>query len=289
MRVLVTGGSGFIGRYVCSALRTSGHQPVVFERKTTRPNAEVMLGDVRDYTAVNMAVGETDAVIHLAGVLGTAETVDDPKPAMETNILGALNVFQCLRFYDKPGVYITLGNYWMNNPYSISKSTSERLALMFNKEHGTRIAVVRAMNAYGPGQKTAPVRKIMPTLINKALNDEALTIYGDGEQVMDQIYVTDVAQVLVRALLIDHGMYDSVAFEAASGYPSTVNEIAETIIARVGKGRIEHVPMRPGEEPGATVLGDPATLKPLDIFPEELVSLRDGIDKTVEYYQSIRS
>ncbi len=73
----------------------------------------------------------------------------------------------------------------MNNSYSITKTCAERFAWMFNREHGTRISVVRALNAYGPGQKSEPVRKIMPNFILPALRGEAIIVYGAGSQVME--------------------------------------------------------------------------------------------------------
>ena len=176
--------------------------------------------------------------MHLAGVLGTQETVDDPLPAIETNILGGLNVFKAIRRYEVPAVNIAAANHWMYNPYSITKKAAERFALMANKEWGTRIAMVRGLNVYGPRQKAYPVRKIMPNLIEPALKGEIITIYGDGEQVMDMIYVTDIAEVLVRALLQHHGVYDTV-MDAGTGRRTTVNDLAEAVLGAVGKKMIE--------------------------------------------------
>lgn len=280
MRILVTGGTGFIGGYVCDVLRDRGIEPVTFGVA----GSPDVLGDIRDASAVDLAVGSSDGVMHLAGVLGTQETVDDPLPAIETNILGGLNVFKAIRRYNVPAVNIAAANHWMWNPYSITKKAAERLGLMANKEWGTRIAMVRGMNVYGPGQKSAPIRKIMPNLILPALHGEPIVIYGDGEQIMDMIYVEDVAEILVRALLVPHGVYDEV-MEAGTGRRTTVNEMAEMVCEMVGKGTVEHVPMRPGEEAGSVVLGDPSTLAPLGVSPDDLKSLEDGLKLTIAFYQ----
>ena len=169
MKILVTGGTGFIGTWVVKAIIERGHTPLVFDHHDRRRThgAETFFGDIRDDVAVEEAVAHADGVIHLAAVLGTQETIANPRPAAHTNILGSLNLFTAVRHYDLPAVYIAVGNHWMNNTYSISKTTAERFALMFNAEEGTRIAVVRALNAYGPGQKPTPpwghskVRKII--------------------------------------------------------------------------------------------------------------------------------
>ena len=298
MRVLVTGASGFIGSYVTDALLARGDTVVAFDhrvRPADREGVEQFLGDTRDATAVDEAVATADGVIHLAGVLGTSETINNPTPAVETNILGGLNVFQAVRHYGCRAVYITVGNYWFTNTYSITKTTAEQLAWMFNREHGTKIAVVRALNAYGPRQKAAPVRKIMPNFILPALRGDPITIYGDGEQVMDMVYAGDVADVLVRALVVDHGQYafdpvrgvDSpVKFEAGTGVVTTVNEVAETVLDAVGGGSVVHVPMRGGEPSRSVVMGDPDTLRPLYGGQRPgLVSLADGIIETVRWYR----
>lgn len=282
VRVLVTGGNGFIGSYVVENLRARDIEPLIFDRRATAD----ILGDTRDPVAVMEAVALCDGVIHLAGVLGTQETITNPDPAVETNIVGGLNVFKAVRDYGVPCVYIAVGNHWMNNSYSITKTAAERFALMANKEWGTRIAVVRALNAYGPRQKAHPVRKIIPNFVLPALAGETITIYGDGSQVMDMVYVADVADVLVRALVENHGNY-AAPFEAGTGRPTTVTEIAELVVKIVGKGSIEHVQMRPGEPEGSVVVGDPWTLAPLGIARVDLTTLEEGLVPTIGYYRGL--
>lgn len=279
-KILVTGASGFIGGYVCEALERWGCEPFRFDHHAPTD----FLGDVKDYTDVSEAVSISDGVIHLAGVLGTQETIKEPIPSVETNIFGGINVFKACAHYDKKAVYIAVGNHWMNNSYSITKTTAERFAFMFNKEMGTKIAVVRGLNVYGARQKSAPVRKIMPNLILPALRDEAITIYGDGSQVMDMIYAEDMAEVLVRALLVEHNVYDK-AFEAGTGRHTTVKQVAEEVIKQVGKGSMNFVPMRPGEVSNSVVVGDPKTLKPLGKF--NFTTMEEGISKTIDYYRNV--
>lgn len=298
-RILVTGGSGFIGRHVVYNLIDNGHIPIVLDHKLNRwkempVGAEQFFGDVRDFTSISEAVAISDGVIHLAGVLGTSETISEPRPAVETNIIGSLNVFQACRHYNKKCSYISVGNYWMNNSYSITKDTAERFAWMFNRELGTEIAVSRALNAYGPWQKEKPVRKIIPNFILPALRDEEITVYGDGSQIMDMIFVSDVAECLVRALTVEHGQYlfspvqeenRAPKFEIGTGRKTTVQEIAELVVKMVGRGKIKNVPMRKGEPENSVVLGNPETLKPLfnGKLPK-LVSLEEGLEETIDWY-----
>jgi UDP-glucose 4-epimerase len=299
LKVLVTGASGFIGGYVLEELIRNGHTPIAFDRhdKGWRPaGTELFLGDITNEVSITEAVAHSDAFIHLAGVLGTQETIKNPNPAAYTNILGGLNLFKAASQYKVPGVNIAVGNYWMNNTYSITKSTMERFAHMFNTEAGTNITIVRALNAYGPRQVSAPpygpskVKKIMPAFINSALNDKPIQIYGDGNQIMDMVYVGDVAQVLVAAMekTVAHGHSDHV-YEAGSGERTTVNDIALEVLKAVGytgnpSHMLEHTAMRPGEPEGSIVLGDPNTLGDLDL--RLFTSLPQGVQQTVDWFRT---
>ena len=286
-RVLVTGGAGFIGSHVADKLRAKGKRVTVFDRyqqKFHRDDVEVCDGDVKDRKAVMDAVARHDGVIHLAAILGTQETIGFSDVVVEVNIVGSLNVFDACRAYQKRAVYIAVGNHWMNNPYSITKTAAERFALMYNKEFGTHIAVVRGLNAYGPRQKAKPVRKVVPNFVVPALRGEDLVVYGSGRQIMDMIYVEDVAEILVRALLMDHGVYDRV-IEAGMGRDTTINELAELVVRVSGsRSGITRVPMRPGEVPDSVVKADVDSLRCLDFSVDDMTPLEEGVRRTIQWY-----
>ena len=293
MKILITGAQGFIGRYVVEECERRGYTPIVFDRYMKWDHPEFFLGDIEDDVAVTEAFAHSDAFIHLAGVLGTQETIKNPRPAARVNLLGGLNVLSAAAQYDVPGVNIAVGNHWMNNTYSITKSTMERFVHMFNKENGTRINIVRPTNCFGPRQVSFPpygpskVKKITPAFVNAAIRDLPIGIYGDGTQVSDMIYVSDVARVLVTAT--EHAVRGTVyekPFEVGYGKPITVNEVAETVVRLSNsKSNLLHSPMRPGEEEHGVVLADPTTLAPLGITPESFVSLEEGLRKTISYYR----
>lgn len=292
MKVLVTGGAGFIGSHVVDELNGRGYEPIIFDhRKERLVSGNVFIGDVRDAVSVSEAMHHAEGFIHLAAALGTQETIFDPRPAVETNIFGGLNILEAAAKYDVPGVNIAVGNWWMANPYAITKNSIERFIDMYNQYRGTRINNVRAMNAYGPRQVAAApygpskVRKITPSFVCRALNNDPIEVYGDGQQVSDMVYVSDVAKALVSAMenARDGNVHDTV--EVGPAIHNTVKEFADEVIRQTGsKSEIVHLPMRPGEEPNASVTADISTLSYVGMNPDELVSIEKGLAETIEYF-----
>lgn len=307
MKIGITGGAGFIGGHVAEVALARGHEVLFMDRsaglteltKSLLDQGSVLfMGDVRDATAVTEMAAHVDGIIHLAACLGTQETIDNPFPAAETNVLGGLNFLQACRQYKIPGVYIGVGNHWMNNSYSITKTAVERFVHMYNAEHGTRVNIVRLVNAYGPRQSVAPpfgpakVRKITPAFICRALTGQAIEIYGDGSQISDMIHVTDGALALVRALEeAAAGNVFPYPVEVGPAHHATVAEVAaEVTMAAWELGLagqpigLEYLPMRPGETVGTPVVANTATLELVGLSAADFVPLRDGIRETVAWY-----
>lgn len=303
MKVGVTGGNGFIGTYVCETLLARGHVPIVFDHRGDSGHGQglAMIGDIRDATAMVELAAHCDGIIHLAAVLGTQETISNPRPAAETNLVGGLNFLEAVAQYDLPGVYICVGNHWMNNSYSISKTAVERFVWMFNAERGTRVNNVRVVNAYGPRQPAAApfgpskVRKITPAVICRALSGWPVELYGGGVQISDMVWVGDVARTLVAALEVAAtGVVLDDVVEVGPAESCSIRAVAELIIdlcVERGYDRVPVVelPMRPGEEPKAIVRADEQTLKMVGMEPSELVSLAEGMTRTVDWFIDNRS
>lgn len=304
MKIGVTGSQGFIGGWVRRELLRRGHEVVVFDRypRTQMADGEAFfLGDIENANSVTELAAHVDGVIHLAAVLGTQETIQNPRPSAVTNILGGLNVFEAANQYGLPVVYAGVGNAFMRDlatgSYTISKTCVEDYARMYNAYRNGTISVVRPVNAYGPGQSVAApygpskVRKILPAFTCRALTGTPIEVYGDGEQVSDCIYVGDVASTFVTAMeyTASSGPLEKPA-ETGPVESCTVNDVARLVahFAAEASGRdrvdITHLPMRPGEVPGAVVRSDTSTLEPLGIDARDFVSLKEGIRRTVEWY-----
>lgn len=315
MKFAITGGAGFIGGHIIEELIDWGHQVIVFDHRGRldpqilgpmnsydRDAVSVMLGDVRDSTAVTELAAHVDGIIHLAAVLGTQETITNPRPSAEINILGSLNVFEAANQYGLPVVYAGVGNHWMRNhgtgSYTISKAAAEDFTRMFNSFRDGRIAVVRPVNAYGPRQSVAApygsskVRKILPALTCRALTGSPIEVYGDGTQVSDCVWVQDVAKAFVAALhfTATTGAAPASPVEVGPAESRTVNDIARLVAQYaselIGGDPVDivHLPMRPGEVPNAVVSADTTTLKQIGLDAADFVPLEEGIRATVRYY-----
>lgn len=306
MKVGITGGSGFIASWIRAELLARGHTVLIADHQDRRHQLavgeEFFLADVRDATAVTEVAAHVDGIIHLAAVLGTQETITNPRPSAETNILGSLNVFEAAAQYDLPTVYAGVGNHAFRligtGCYTITKSAAEDLARMYNLyREGGRITIVRPVNAYGPGQSiaapygTSKVRKILPALTCRALTGAPIEVYGDGTQISDCVYVTDVATAFVQALehTAEHGPTERPV-EVGPLTSRTVNDIARLVGEEAARltGRepvtIEHLPMRPGEIPNAVVASDTETLKQIGLDAADFVPLEVGIRRTVGWF-----
>lgn len=306
MKIAVTGGAGFIGGYVVDELHRRGHTPVIFDHRRDRLHTvadnelaywPMMLGDCRDEVAVTEMAAHVDGIIHLASVLGTQETVFNPRPAVMTNVQAGMNVMEAATQYNIPMVNICVGNSGMANPYSASKTCVETLGRMYARDRGTKINQVRVVNAYGPRQLMArpygpgKVRKIMPAFIARALTGAPIEIYGDGEQVSDCVYVGDVAKALVSTLewTAENHLELPHIVEVGPSEHRTVNEVAQLVRGMAKAMGIEqpelvHVPMRPGETPGARIVAKNETLHSIKMDPDDLLPLADGLSRTVSWY-----
>jgi len=270
MKVLCTGSGGFIGKAVGHQLATVGHQMVPFDHPNT----------ICDRSKLAAAMRDCDAVINLAGVLGTSELLGGDLLAVDVNIHGAVNVYDVAD--GRPVVQIATGHRGQLNTYAITKACAEDLALCRAQWGHKPISVVRAFHVYGPYQKppaphgTATVRKIIPSFVCRALTGMPLEIWGDGKQTIDLIHVDDVARTLVAAL---DGPYGTV-LHAGTGIGTTVLEAAELVIELCDSDSdIVHLPMRAGEPEGDVVVAENPCY-----YEWNLV---EGLDATIPWYREL--
>jgi nucleoside-diphosphate-sugar epimerase len=272
VKVLVTGSSGFIGQHMDAALEARGHEGVAYDRP---------VGDVLNPDRIEFAcrMSHAEAIVNLAGVLGTPELFGSEHRAAQVNILGAVNVYDVAAKRGLPVVQIGTGHKGQPNPYAITKACAEDLGLARARWLGEKITVVRAYHVYGPGQLPgppygpAPVHKFFPTFACRALNMLPLELCGGGGQLIDPVHVSDVAVALADAI---GGPYGQVV-EAGCGKPVSVAQVAVDIADATGRSSVHtEAPGRPGEPRDAEVVAQmPACRNPWPYL----------VPETVEWYR----
>lgn len=295
MKVLVTGGSGFIGGHIVLELAKDPDTEVsIFDINLPSfdfpDNVKFVEGDIAYKVSLDRAVKNCEEVYDCAGLLGTHELVFQTERAVDTNIRGAVNVIQsCLDnkvqrlFHPTKPIF---ANYW-ENTYTITKIAAENFARMFRHVYKMDITILRWMNASGPGQHIYPIRKFLPLSICLALLEKDIEIYGNGNQTVDIIDVRDIAQIAIKAVRSGVGRMDKV-WDVGTGQPMTCNEAAEYIIEKTGSSsKIVYAPMRVGEPQNSNVYAKSHT---------ELFRLIDfqlqyhpyqTIDDCIEYYRRL--
>lgn len=242
MKVLVTGGKGWIGQATCRALEKRGHEAVTYDRSEGL--------DVTDPISVNIKVQQVDHVIHLAGVLGTHELFGDPGKSIDINIKGCLNVVLACVMHGIGMTEITMPRV---NPslYAATKACAMDITEAYRLSEGLRCSYVRAYNAYGPGQAYGGdhPQKIVPTFATKGWAGEPLPVWGDGRLLTDLVHVDDVARMLVEAMAFGDGQM----FDAGTGYAQPVLAVATKVIDLTGgRSKVDFLKPRKGERKVST-------------------------------------
>jgi UDP-glucose 4-epimerase len=244
-----------------------------------------------------------DVVAHLAGQIDVRKSVADPIADAQTNILGTLNLMESLRgvggatrvvFTSTGGVLYGDFNTPPNHehypkdpesPYAIAKLAIEYYLAYYSRVHGREYAAVRFGNVYGPRQDPHGEAGVVAIFCGRILNNQALTVFGDGMQTRDYVYVGDVARAVFLAAtkpLPEKGRLDARAFNIGTGEGTSVLEIARLLNEAAGtSARVEFAPHRAGEQQDSFVNADKAR-DLLGWTPQ--VSLGEGLAKTYEWF-----
>ncbi len=289
MRVLVTGGSGFIGSHVVDRLVARGIEPRIFDLRPSPHHdggeVDTVLGDLLDTDGLQRAMDGCAAVIHLAAASDVGAVVEDPADAEQTNAHGTLSVLEAARWAGIGRVIYgsTIWVYGESGPgvldeeaplllprhiYTASKLAGEMYCASYAELYDVPFTILRFGIPYGP---RARLSAVIPIFIRKAMAGEPLTIAGDGLQTRRFIYIEDLAEGVVRAL--DPCAVNRV-YNLASDETVTILELAETVREHVGHTEIVHTPGRSGDFGGAEISSRRAEL---ELGWRASTCLRDGV------------
>jgi len=267
MKVLVTGGAGFIGSHLSRELWRQGHEVNVIDnlsggRRETiadlldRPNFQFHLADIRDAEAIKPLFADVDWVFHLAGVADIVPSIEQPRAYYETNVSGTFNVLEAAKAANiKRFVYAASSSCYglaeqfptpetapikPQYPYALTKYLGEELVMHWAQLYDLPAVSLRLFNVYGPhARTTGAYGAVFGVFLAQKINNKPFTVVGDGTQTRDFTYVTDVANAFIVAAQSD---ICGEIMNVGSGGTYSVNHL----VGLLG-GAIEYIPKRPGE------------------------------------------
>jgi len=287
MKIVVTGGSGFIGSTLAARLLEEGHE--VTNVDVNEPGAKGGLvnggrfvrGSVRDKELLRKLFDGAEEVYHIAGLLGTSELQTRITEAIEVNILNSVSVFEVATELNVPRLFYPVKpNVWLNT-YTITKLAAEQFAQMFNAYGRTRICALRYFNGFGPGQALMPIRKIIPAFAVQAMRGRPIEIFGDGNQFVDMVYSKDIADMTIKFLRTGHTASNP---DCGCGSSMTVNEVATSVNDYFSnKAGATYLPMRPGETASTQIASDMTALTSI-LGPLSTTPYRTALAETLGWY-----
>lgn len=304
-KILVTGGAGFIGSHVVDLFVSNGYEVVIVDDLSTgrasnlNPAAKFYQMDIRDPKLREVFEGERpDFISHHAAQMDVRRSVAQPLFDADVNILGSINLIECAREFNvRHFVYISTGGAVYGEPealpcdemhpinpicqYGASKHTVEHYLYMYNVNYGLQYTVLRYPNVFGPRQDPHGEAGVVAIFTGKMLDNEQVTIYGDGEQTRDFVFVRDCARANLLAVTVDHapGIYN-----IGWGRPTSINEIF-TNLAKITSYThpVSYGPAKVGETRHIYLDASKANR---DLGWSATLSLEEGLRETVEYFRT---
>lgn len=306
MRILITGGAGFIGSNLAIRLHKEGHQIVVLDillRGNKLPSSflekiTLIEGDVRDYNAVLKASKNCDVIYHFAAVLGVDIVADNPVETMDVEVIGTRNIVLAalenniskILYASTSGIYghSAIGNSALTEEILVDPRTSYAMAKRYNEiylashhfEKGIDIISLRFFNVYGASQDN---RMVIPRFFEQAISDDVLTIFGSGKQTRDFTYIDDTIEACVRLLTVKGSHIVNIANEKEW----SIEDLAKTIVKITNsKSTLEYIaaPKKRYDYEVERRVGNSDKLKRM-IGYKPMTSLEEGLNKiyTINY------
>ena len=298
MRVIVTGGCGFIGSHVVDALITNEHDVIVIDNFSTgrlnnldhiKHKIRIIQDDLSEYGNWVKYFEGVEWVVHLAALADIVPSIQDPLNYYMSNVNGTFNILRAAKHYNvKKIIYSASSSCYgipdkyptketadirPQYPYALTKRLGEELVLHWDKIYKLPSISLRFFNVYGPRSRTSGTYgAVFGVFLAQKLNNKPFTIVGDGNQTRDFTYVTDIADAVLAAL---ESKISGEIFNVGSGETVSVNKIVELL-----DGEKVFIPKRPGE-PDCTFADITKIKKDMDWSPK--ISIQEGISKLLEH------
>lgn len=305
MKILITGGAGFIASHIADRYISLNHQVVIVDnlvtgqKKYLNPKAKFYEADIenKDHILEIFAIEKPDVLNHHAAQMDVRKSVADPGFDARVNIIGLINLMEAGKnnglkkvifassggaIYGDADIVPTPETYPANpvSPYGVSKLTSEHYLYYYSKLYGIKYISLRYGNVYGPRQNPHGEAGVVAIFTKKLLNKTQPVINGDGQQVRDFVYVGDIVAANVQALDKDK----SVAVNIGTGKGTNINKIFDELVKLTGTGFNQiHGDPKPGEQI-MSVLDPSKALKELNWFSK--ISITQGLSQTVSFFKN---
>jgi UDP-glucose 4-epimerase len=310
MRILVTGGAGFIGSHTVDSLIASGADEVSVlddfstgKRHQVNPKAAIYQTDLRDAAAVASVVEKTrpEIIFHLAAQMDVRRSVADPAFDAQINLVGFLHLIESARKHGlKRVVFASSGGAIYGeqdefpcseehpkrpvSPYGVAKLATEAYLFFYKVEYRIDYLALRFGNVYGPRQDPHGEAGVVAIFCGRILDGQPVTIYGDGTQTRDYVYVGDVVRAVVAA---GKSSASGIAVNVGTGIETDVNDLYSTLASIADfPTKAEHAAARPGEQK-RSVISPARAGKELGWRPEK--KLADGLEETFKYFKQQRA
>jgi UDP-glucose 4-epimerase len=309
MNILVTGGAGFIGRWIVKKLLDLGHTVCVLddlsnggieniEEFKDNQKFKFVQGDIRDKEVLMKVFKDIDLCIHAAAAINVQESIDNPQRYYDVNVNGTFNILEAARNRNKNVKVVLIGTCMVydltasnaiseehpqnpKSPYAGSKLAAENLALSYFHAYGLPVVITRPFNTYGPYQKSDMEGGVVSIFIRALLEGEPLNVFGDGTQTRDLLYVEDCAEFIVKASFNDKAVGEVI--NGGYGQDITINDLA--VLISKDPESIKHVMHHHPQSEIPKLLCDYTKANKL-LGWEPKISLEEGIEKTegwIEY------
>lgn len=301
MKILVTGGAGFIGSHIVKQLLDEAHEVIVYDDFSTSSrdgidsNATVVEGSIKDSKLLTESLHSVDSVIHMASFIAVEESVKDPLKYIDNNVLGTACLLEAMRaakvkkivfsssatVYGEPKSLPILEDAPLSaaNPYAASKIAMEALCESFYKTDGFDATILRYFNPYGPGEEHHPETHAIPNFIKAGIKRVAVPLYWKGEQVRDFIFVEDLAAAHISVLDLSGYNVFNVGTQSGTKIADVINILSEILGYKLVIDDL-------GERKGDVMANYASSAKLKEVTGwEAKVGLEEGLRKTVDWFR----